>query len=391
MKPASHNPPLLAQLETPPGKGGIAVISLCGHRATQTAGAVFRRRGADKTAAGGNLPADGHLALGELFDGEELIDEAILCRRGNSVEINIHGGPLVVRRTLELLERLGATVVTDAPPQLPASHPRWHNPAVGAELLTHLPKARGRRVVAALAAQWSGGLSKLARQTLNELADAPPQPHASAQLRAAASNLPAMLGLLDPPQVALAGPPNAGKSTLMNRLVGRDVSIVSDRPGTTRDWVRELAMIEGLPVWLIDTAGLWPRAQGLDAEAVARARAAAEGADLVVLLEAGSEKPDWLSHARVLRAWPRADQHPPPAGWDTLSISAVSGAGLDALAAQIVEALGFSALARGDAATLTAAFTDRQARLLALAADAIEAGNTPLAREKLQSLLDGGT
>jgi tRNA U34 5-carboxymethylaminomethyl modifying GTPase MnmE/TrmE len=295
----------------------------------------------------------------------------------------------------------------------PLAHPAWDNPAVGAELLAALPLARSELAVSALTFQWSAGLSRLVRESLAELAilhnqgcgchgrglcgraETPKQRALGAALRAAAGGLEKIRRLLHPAQVVLAGPPNAGKSTLMNALTGRSVSIVHPRPGTTRDWVRELALLHGVPVWLTDTAGVWERLEELpaghafvDTEAARRARERAAGADVVFWLsEGGRERaPQWCPADRVIRVATKRDAVPAVAPAD-ISVSAATGEGLDPLKQATLARLG---LADFDAASPTA-FTERQASLLATAADALSANNAdgPAAVPLLQALLRG--
>jgi tRNA modification GTPase len=94
--------------------------------------------------------------------------------------------------------------------------------------------------------------------------------------------------------VALAGPPNVGKSTLLNRLARREVAIVTDIPGTTRDAIEVALDLKGVPVVLVDTAGVRETADPIEAEGVRRAVASAEAADLVL----------WLADASGMKAAP---------------------------------------------------------------------------------------
>jgi len=365
-----------ARLETPPGRGGIAVIALSGPRTEEILSAVFHPH-SSHADGGENI-----LQLGHLVDGQEVIDEAIICRRGGGAEINIHGSPLVTRRTLELLARHGAAV---APPgsggSFQATHSAWRNPAVGAEMLQVLPLAHSSLVAAVICRQWSDGISRLARQARDK-----PSAGAAAGLRSAAGQLGVCQSLLHGPEVVLAGSPNVGKSALANALIGRDVSVVHSSAGTTRDWVRDSAMMGGVPIWLTDTAGIWKRATGIDAEAIRRARKQIDKADMVVLLAAGGNfaEPPWLHARALLRVASQCDVVPPAKGAQ-VTVSAVTGEGLDSLKSAILESLGLGGI---DPAS-PRAFTQRQAELLLAAAEAIEQSKPAAAAESLQSLLEG--
>ncbi len=374
--------PTTAELQTPPGAGGIAVIALAGPRAEDILDGVFRPLRAHARAG------EATLQLGRLHDGQRTIDEAIVHRGRRAVEINIHGGPAAARATLKLLAARGAAVVPAEPGRaFEPAHPRQGNPAVGREMLQALPAARSLLVATALSRQWAAGLSALARDTCSALTgEAPLGTRPADRLRRAAAGLARMARLLDPPEVVIAGPPNAGKSTLANALVGRAVSIVHDRPGTTRDWVREPAILRGVPLWLTDTAGLWEPPCPVDAEAVRRARHCAEGADLVLLAEpeAPAPLPGWLHARRLLRVQTKFDVHP-PRGRADVRVSAVTGAGLDALREAVLAALRLADVDPGE----PMAFTRRQADLLTAAADAMERGKAPGAVVHLKSLLVG--
>ena len=88
--------------------------------------------------------------------------------------------------------------------------------------------------------------------------------------------------------VVIAGPPNVGKSTLMNALAGRDVAITSPIPGTTRDLIEVFLDLRGFPVTLVDTAGIRDADDPIEREGVARARRRAESADLTLWLDDGA-------------------------------------------------------------------------------------------------------
>ncbi|TGD97481.1 tRNA uridine-5-carboxymethylaminomethyl(34) synthesis GTPase MnmE [Methylobacterium nonmethylotrophicum] len=152
--------------------------------------------------------------------------------------------------------------------------------------------------------------------------------------------------LRDGVTVVLAGPPNAGKSTLLNALARRDVAIVSEMPGTTRDAIEVRCDLGGLPVLLVDTAGLRDSADAIEAEGVARSRRRIDQADLVLwLCEPGGAAPPPLP-VPVLTVATKGDL--PAAASDGLTISARTGFGLDRLLGEI-ERFAQGALGAGDA------------------------------------------
>ena len=393
-------PAAIARLQTPPGRGGIAVIALTGADGERLLADAFRPLGSHADLSPESIQ------LGKLIDSDgQTLDEVIVARSTDgAIEINIHGGPAVARAVLGRLAELGADLAPARPSaeeSFLASHPDWDNPAVGREMLDALPAAASELVATAISQQWSAGLSRLVSDSATT-ADG---------LRQAAGRFEIMRKLLNPPDVVLVGPPNVGKSTLANVLVGREVSIVHHTPGTTRDWVREQAILDGVPIWLTDTAGLFEfpdDPHGIEAESVRRARSRAEAADLVLLISAGdspAEPPDWLHAQTILHIAAKSDLEKGdrllfPAcpsdvrsncrGKSSLSpfsavISAETGDGVDNLRAAILTALG---LANIDP-TAPAAFTPRQADCLMVAADALDRDNDVVVANALNDLLQG--
>jgi tRNA modification GTPase len=131
---------------------------------------------------------------------------------------------------------------------------------------------------------------------------------------------------------AIAGPPNAGKSTLLNALCQRDVAIVSPLAGTTRDVLEARIVLGGIPVTLLDTAGLRESDDPIEAEGVRRALARVAEADLVIALASPSELTCVASDARVLAVATKSDLLPGAAGLG-LAVSALTGAGMTELVA----------------------------------------------------------
>ena len=135
--------------------------------------------------------------------------------------------------------------------------------------------------------------------------------------------------------IAIVGPPNVGKSSLLNRLAGREAAIVSDRPGTTRDAIEVRLVLGDVPVTLVDTAGLRDAEDALEAEGIRRARRQAEQADLVVRVAAGGLVPDGLPVG--MQVWNKVDLAAAPPGW--LGVSARTGDGIALLEDRLAEAV----------------------------------------------------
>ena len=136
--------------------------------------------------------------------------------------------------------------------------------------------------------------------------------------------------LKDGVRVVIAGPPNAGKSSLLNALVGRDAAIVASSPGTTRDLIEAPVSFDGLPFLLIDTAGLRESGDEVEAIGVSRARTSADAADLILWLGPPGEAPP-----NAIRLHSKADLGAAVAPVD-LSVSATTGEGLDSLVRLLV-------------------------------------------------------
>ena len=161
--------------------------------------------------------------------------------------------------------------------------------------------------------------------------------------------------------VVIAGAPNAGKSTLLNRLAGHDAAIVSEQPGTTRDLLRERVLVDGVPMTLIDTAGLRDTQDPIEQEGVRRARAALARADHVLYLvdavadapggQFGLEREQFPPSVPVTRVYTKCDlpgagspRHAAaaPGNGTALRISAKTGAGIEALALHLLSVAGYA-------------------------------------------------
>jgi tRNA modification GTPase len=158
--------------------------------------------------------------------------------------------------------------------------------------------------------------------------------------------------------IVLAGAPNAGKSSLLNALAGEDTAIVNATPGTTRDIVRSRIDIDGMPVHVLDTAGLRASADAVEQEGIGRARAAMQRADrvLVVIDDSQADAAPIEQHlpATVPRStvYNKIDLSGRPPGASTgagacVAVSAKTGAGLDALRAHLRDCVGFQPAGEG--------------------------------------------
>jgi tRNA modification GTPase len=153
--------------------------------------------------------------------------------------------------------------------------------------------------------------------------------------------------------IAIVGPPNVGKSSLFNALAGAARAIVADMPGTTRDLVTETVDLEGFRVTLVDTAGMRHASSSVESEGVARAKQAADVADLILVVADRSvplsaEAQDALGRAVGRTAIVVANKSDLPAAWsmrEAVDVSAVTGQGLDELRQRIVERLGIETFA----------------------------------------------
>ena len=169
--------------------------------------------------------------------------------------------------------------------------------------------------------------------------------------------------------IAIVGAPNAGKSTLMNALVGQERAIVAPTPGTTRDIVESTIAIAGVPVRMLDTAGLGEPEDGIDAEGMRRARKAIAESDVLVVVIDGSAPPDdtmTLETARKDRVivFSKADlpRHPAAGNHDgnALAVSAVDGTGLSALKRALEDVVAARVGGDGDEGELVVSMRQRE-------------------------------
>ncbi|HYF56871.1 MAG TPA: tRNA uridine-5-carboxymethylaminomethyl(34) synthesis GTPase MnmE [Salinarimonas sp.] len=188
--------------------------------------------------------------------------------------------------------------------------------------------------------------------------------------------------------VVLAGPPNAGKSSLLNAVARRDVAIVSAVPGTTRDAIEVACDLGGLPVTLVDTAGLRESDDAIEREGIARTRARVEAADLVLWLDPlDAPTPPPEDRRPYLHLRTKADLGPMEG--PGLAISSTTGTGLDILLDEMQQRAA-AALGEGDALVTRERHRTaliRTASALERVADALALGRSELAAEDVRLAL----
>jgi small GTP-binding protein len=264
---------------------------------------------------------------GTLADGADVLDDPVvmLGPSGKFADINLHGGPWVTQRTIELAERFGFVRTETIPTDEAESD-------IESEVMRSLPAARTELAARILLAQPTAWAAMQSRNRPDEL-------------RAAADDV-ALSNLLRLPQVAIVGPPNAGKSTLANRLFGTERSITADLPGTTRDWVGDIADINGLAVMLVDTPGRHETDDPIERRAIELAQERTRRVDLTIhLLDASLADPPAgfaAENQGTLVVLNKADR---PCAWKEavridVETIATTGQGVDALERQILKWFG---------------------------------------------------
>ncbi|GAB4215363.1 MAG: tRNA uridine-5-carboxymethylaminomethyl(34) synthesis GTPase MnmE [Roseiflexaceae bacterium] len=371
----------IAAIATPPGAGGIGVIRLSGPEALPIARRMFApaRRGAWKPflMRFGRVVAPGGMTLDEAL--------AVYMRAPRSftgedvVEFSCHGGPLVLQAVLDLALEHGARQAGPGEFTLRA----FLNGRIDltrAEATLDVINARTATGLALAQAQLGGWLAGEVRRTrealllplayLTALIDFP-EDHIDAEdalepIRAGLAVVERLLATADQgmvlrqgARVALVGVPNVGKSSLLNALLRADRAIVTPVPGTTRDTLEETADLAGIPVVLVDTAGIAATEDPVEQIGIERSRAALAQADLALLVLDATRPPtpDELRIAALIGTRPavvalnktdlldgappaRPELPPELASAPLVPISARERAGLDELARTVAAALG---------------------------------------------------
>ncbi|MDO5621644.1 MAG: tRNA uridine-5-carboxymethylaminomethyl(34) synthesis GTPase MnmE [Paracoccus sp. (in: a-proteobacteria)] len=367
---------------TPPGRGGVSILRISGPQAR-----------ASGEALAGSLPDARQAYFRVLREADEVLDQALVLRfdAGASftgedvVEFQLHGAPVVVRRVKLALQRLGLRQA-DAGEFTRRAFLNGRIDLAEVEglgdLLAAETEAQRRQAMRAVSQElqrrveaWRGSLieaGSLIAVSLDFADEDVPQevservPALMADVREQILELLADFRaterLREGYEVALIGPVNAGKSSLLNRLAQRDIAIISDIAGTTRDVIELAADIDGLPVTFLDTAGLRDSEDLVEREGISRAEQRAEKADLRLHLSPEGKVQAGLWQDGDLQVWTKADL-------DTgngLAVSAATGAGIADLLAAIRSVLEQRLPKTGLIAH------ERQADALRLAADALD-------------------
>jgi tRNA modification GTPase len=349
-------------LSTAPGKAGVAVVRLSGPGSQPGLQALTRRE----------APPPRTAVLRSIRDREgRLIDRGLVLwfpapqsfTGEDCVEFHIHGGRAVVQALLDALgalpgfrlaeageftrrafhnQRLDLTAIEGLADLIAAetdSQFRLAQQQAGGHLARRIEEWRGRlvRVLAHVEAEIDfpeddlpGGLSAAARNTVLSVSE---------ELAAVLGDAVRGERLRDGFSVAILGAPNAGKSSLLNALVQRDVAIVSALPGTTRDIVEAHLDLGGYALILADTAGLRASADEIESEGIRRALARAEAADLRLWLVDATDPqlPPAAQKGEYIIVFNKIDlvepAHIPPGA---LSVSVRTGFGMDALKARLL-------------------------------------------------------
>ena len=307
----------IAAIATPPGYGGIGIVRISGPDAFAVVLPLLRRPGGDTTLPPSHTLTYGHIVAPQT---QEILDEALVAfmraphtyTREDIVEIQGHGGPLILQRILR---------------QVLAGGARMANPGeftLRAFLNGRLDLAQAEAVMDLISSQTEVG-QRLAMQQLRGRISEQVQ-HARHALLGVIARIEASIDFpeedVPTPQpaelapsiiealrqvdsllagseqgrlyrqglrTAIIGRPNVGKSSLLNALLRVERAIVTPVAGTTRDTVEEVANVRGIPLHLIDTAGITPTSDPVEQIGVERSRAAAESADLTLLVVDGSE------------------------------------------------------------------------------------------------------
>jgi len=373
---------------TPPGRGAIAVLAIRGARAWEAVRELFRTHSTNSKKLPTN-PELGRIWLGRIGEkdsataADEVVVTAVQTDPVPWVEVHCHGGVEVVRWLMEILEKQGCQLLSWPDLERVTSKNPWKTAAS-----LEMAHATTVRTAAILLDQCHGAFEG----ALSEIQSALSKNNADETIRLLESLARyADLGrhLTTPWKVAVIGPPNVGKSSLVNALAGYQRSVVAPTPGTTRDLVTTSIAVDGWSVELIDTAGLRDETEDLEGQGISLARRAAEEADLCLWILDASGPAEWpedsLRENKKLRFV--VNKRDLPTVWDSpefgvLLVSARTGAGL----AELVEALAKWLVPDPPAAGAAVPFTPALAGQIEEALTDIRAGRIEKTKQRFTAL-----
>jgi len=307
----------IAAISTPLGEGAIAIVRVSGGEALGVADRIFR--GNEQPS---DLPTQTQ-RLGEIVEGDRVIDQVMLSVHRapasytgeDLVEISCHGGILVTAHVLEACLAAGARAARPGE-FTERAFLNGKMDLTQAEAVMDLIRARTDLAVRSAQEQLEGRLGEkiaaIRTGVVNLLAhleaaiDFPEEgiaPDEGAKLRERLDSIREQMRALlataeqgrilrEGLRVVIYGPTNAGKSSLLNRLLGYERAIVNEKPGTTRDTIEEMINLRGIPIRLLDTAGLRESADEIEREGIARTSKSIAGADLLLyVLDRSVPKP----------------------------------------------------------------------------------------------------
>ena len=405
-----HRADTIAALATPFGAGALAVIRVSGPQAVEVAGRVFRSRHPLSAAQAGRV------MFGRAEQGGAVLDE-VLCtvfRAPRSytgedvVELSCHGGMVVANSVLRALLECGAR------PAEPGEFTRraflnGKMDLTRAEAVMDLISARGEASARAAAAQLEGRLGRVVEKLredmmavlahLEAFIDFPDEGIDPESGRALLSHIEALQSsvqrllatadegrmLREGVRLVIYGEPNAGKSSLLNLLVGYDRAMVSEIPGTTRDTIEENLTLRGIPFRVIDTAGLRESTDPLEVEGMRRTRRHLEQADVAIrVLDATAWSDPGEAPPREVRVLNKIDLWKgPELPGGVVPLCCLDGRGLDGLVGAIIARIDTGALGRfGE----TVAINARHQHCLRNAQKSLAEAGRSLAREDAPEL-----
>ncbi len=240
-----------AAVMTGKGTGAISTVQVCGESAESVIRKIF------KPASTKQLQFEtGHILLGAIHDNSKNIDQVTIgCEGPSSFSIHCHGNPLIVEMIVQLLKKQGVLILNSEQLQIKLFSTQEHTNKITLEAKIAQAQALTLEGTKIILNQIDSGLNKAVQEWLiniNNLSLDSIRKQADEILQ----NSSIAKVIISGCKTILIGPPNTGKSTLLNCLCGRQKSIVSDISGTTRDWVTAKCQMESLSLELIDTAGL---------------------------------------------------------------------------------------------------------------------------------------